>query len=123
MLRNAAHLRVEAPGLGELELHLRVRDGVAHVRIDGEAAHAVEARAAELSRALASEGLKLGQLDAKPAPAASSSADAGSGQQRGGSGREHHEPPHVPGPPPGPRRAPAAPGASRTSSGRYTVRA
>jgi hypothetical protein len=125
VLRNAAHLRVEAPGLGELELHLRVRDGVAHVRIDGEAAHAVEARAAELSRALASEGLKLGQLDAKhaAAPLASSSADAGFGQQRGGSGREHHEPPHVPGPPSGPHRAPAAPGASRTSSGRYTVRA
>lgn len=120
VLRNAAHLRVETPGLGALELHLRVRDGVAHVRLDGEAARAVEARAAELSRALASEGLKLGQLDARQPTAATawSSADAGSRQQRDSAGREHHVPA-----PAAPPRAPTAAAASRTSSGRYTVRA
>jgi hypothetical protein len=126
VLRNAAHLRISAPGVGDLELHLRVRDGVAHVRVDGDAGRALESRAAELSRALAGEGLKLGALDAKPAPAAAASfADAGSSSSRdhGSSGRHRDDPSAPPPPtsPPAPRRAPGA--TSPATSGRYAVRA
>jgi hypothetical protein len=66
VLRQAAHLRVDAGALGALELHLRVRDGALHLRVDGEAARAVEARAGELSRALASEGLRLAAVEGPP---------------------------------------------------------
>jgi hypothetical protein len=66
VLRQAAHLRVDAGGLGALELHLRVRDGALHLRVEGDGARAVEARAGELSRALAGEGLKLGGIEAPP---------------------------------------------------------
>jgi hypothetical protein len=124
VLRNAAHLRVDAPGLGELELHLRVRDGVAHVRVDGEAARLVESRAAELSRALAGEGLKLGHVDVKPlpSPAGGGAGDATS-RQHHGSGRHRDEPPPPPSgaPPAPPRRAGSA--APPPSTGRFAVRA
>ena len=69
VLRNAAHLRIDSgqPGVGEIELHLRVREGVAHLRIDGEGGHLVAARAPELAAALAGAGLTLGKLETPPA--------------------------------------------------------
>jgi hypothetical protein len=63
VLRNAAHLRVETGELGALSLHLRVLEGALHLRVDGEAAAVVEARAGELSRALAGEGLRLAPIE------------------------------------------------------------
>jgi hypothetical protein len=53
---------VDAGDAGAIGLHLRVRDGVADVRIDGLAAPVAEARAGELRAALAREGLALGTL-------------------------------------------------------------
>ena len=50
-----AVLSIDAGTAGELSLHLRVRDGVADVRVTGAAA--AEMRPAELRTALASEGL------------------------------------------------------------------
>jgi hypothetical protein len=88
VLRNAAHLHVDTGNLGALELHLRVRDGAVHMRVDGDSAHVVEAHAAELSRSLASEGLRLAPLEAssRDGAALQSGADGGrQGQER----REH----------------------------------
>ncbi|OFX26337.1 MAG: hypothetical protein A2V77_19605 [Anaeromyxobacter sp. RBG_16_69_14] len=59
VLHHAAHLTVDAGALGSIELHLRLRDGALHLRVEGEAGRAVEARAGELSRTLAGEGLRL----------------------------------------------------------------
>jgi flagellar hook-length control protein FliK len=63
LLRSSAHLKLEAGALGSVDLHLRIRDGAVHLRVAGEAAHIVETRSAELNRALASEGLKLGSVE------------------------------------------------------------
>ncbi|MFL5273600.1 MAG: hypothetical protein ACJ79E_16195 [Anaeromyxobacteraceae bacterium] len=79
VLRHSAHLRVDAGGLGALELHLRVRDGALHLRVDGEGARTVEARAGELSRALAGEGLRLASVEAPPQDGAHTGADGGRG--------------------------------------------
>lgn len=105
VLRSAAHLRIETPGLGEMELHLRIRDSVAHLRVEGEGAGLLEARAAELSRALAGEGLRLGPIEVSPHRAPDAGAgDPGSREQRGA-----WRPPEErqqPSPPPPPRSAP-----------------
>jgi hypothetical protein len=64
-----AVLSIDTGGAGELSLHLRVKDGVADVRVAGAAAHTVEMRPAELRAALASEGLTLGSFQSgQPAP-------------------------------------------------------
>lgn len=123
VLQHSAHLRVEAPGVGELELHLRVRDGIAHLRVDGDAARVIESRVADLSRALASQGLELGTLDVRE-PEAFAGFDQGGAapRQHRDSGRERDEaPPRAPVPDP-PRRS-AAPAAPPASVGRYAVRA
>ena len=64
-----AVLSIDTGSAGELALHLRVKDGVADVRVSGAAAHSVEMRPAELRAALASEGLTLGSFQSgQPAP-------------------------------------------------------
>src|SRR5581483_8980053 len=64
-----AVLSIDTGSAGELALHLRVKDGVADVRVAGAAAHTVEMRASELRAALASEGLTLGSFQSgQPAP-------------------------------------------------------
>ena len=64
-----AVLSIDTGGAGELALHLRVKDGVADVRVAGAAAHTVEMRPSELRAALASEGLTLGSFQSgQPAP-------------------------------------------------------
>jgi hypothetical protein len=83
VLRNAAHLRVETAELGALSLHLRVHDGALHLRVDGEAARTVEARAGELSRALAGEGLRLAPIEA--------SLREGAGGHTGAGGEGAHQ--------------------------------
>jgi hypothetical protein len=62
VLPQTAHVRCEVDGAGELALHLRVRDGVADVRLDGQAAQLLN-RVSDLEAALASEGLRLGSFD------------------------------------------------------------
>lgn len=110
VLRHAAHLRVETPATGPLELHLRVRDGVAHLRIEGDGARLVEGRAGELSRALAGEGLRLGQLDlpARP-PSEPGHAGASAGEGGGRDPRQDRPEPPPPLPPPPRRPAPRPP--------------
>jgi flagellar hook-length control protein FliK len=76
ILPGGAHLRLESSTLGDLALHLRIRDGVAHLRLEGEQAPALVQHGHELQRALAAEGLKLGQLEAeRPQARVSSPAD------------------------------------------------
>jgi hypothetical protein len=83
VMRNAANLRVDTGGLGALELHLRVRDGTLHLRVEGEGARAVEARSGELARALASEGLRLAIVEAPPQDArAGGEGGRGGGERR-----------------------------------------
>jgi hypothetical protein len=100
ILANAAHLRLESSTLGDLALHLRVRDGVAHVRLEGEQAPQLAQRAPELQRALAAEGLQLGRLEVER-PAVHAPADAprtagdqtpSSGQQQGQQERDEQPP-------------------------------
>ena len=62
MLPKAAHLTCSIDGAGDLSLHVRVLDGVAHVRADGAAAHLLN-RLTQLEAALAPCGLRLGQFD------------------------------------------------------------
>ena len=59
-MRRSAPCSIDTGSAGELALHLRVKDGVADVRVTGAAAHTVEMRPSELRAALASEGLTLG---------------------------------------------------------------
>jgi hypothetical protein len=62
VLPKAAHLTCSIDGAGDLSLHVRVLEGVAHVRADGAAAHLLN-RLTQLEAALAPCGLRLGQLD------------------------------------------------------------
>ncbi len=64
LLQSAAHLSIQSGG-GEapLRLHLRVRDGVADVRLDAGSAVTFGARADELRSALAGQGLRLGSFE------------------------------------------------------------
>jgi flagellar hook-length control protein FliK len=87
VLRHAAHLKLDAGPLGSIELHLRVREGALHLRLDGEAAHALEARAGELSRSLAGEGLRLAPIEVSRQDG-STSTDGGSGFRQGQEQRE-----------------------------------
>ncbi len=78
VLRHAAHLTVDAGALGSVELHLRLRDGALHLRVEGEAGRAVEARASELSRTLAGEGLRLAiETPSREGSALGSTGDGG----------------------------------------------
>ncbi len=86
VLQHAAHLKVDAGALGSIELHLRLREGALHLRVDGEAGRVVEARAGELSRTLAGEGLRL----AIETPSRDGTA-LGSGGEGGRQGEERRE--------------------------------
>jgi hypothetical protein len=69
LMPERAVLSIDTGGAGELALHLRVKDGVADVRVAGAAAHTVDMRPSELRAALASEGLTLGSFQSgQPAP-------------------------------------------------------
>ncbi|HUK66219.1 MAG TPA: hypothetical protein VLV17_05280 [Anaeromyxobacteraceae bacterium] len=63
VLQSAAHLRVDTPDQGALELHLRIRDGAVQLRVDGDSARLVESRSSELSHSLAGQGLKLAPIE------------------------------------------------------------
>jgi len=104
LLRSAAHLTLDPGTAGSLELHLRVRDGALHLRVEGEGARAVEARAGELSSALAGEGLKLAPIELGGADAGPrSGGEGGRGfEERRDAWQEaadaHHQPAATPSP-------------------------
>jgi len=64
---NSAHLRLQTASGQDLSLHIRVRDGIADIRVDGSAGSggvpAIELRASEVRTALAGEGLSLGTFE------------------------------------------------------------
>jgi len=89
VLPHAAHLRVESGLLGQIELHVRVRDGVAHVRLEGPAAIAAQSQLPELRSALAREGLALGEVEITPTSAPPPTpAQAATGGGIGSNGEE-----------------------------------
>jgi hypothetical protein len=67
ILPERAVLSVDA-GAGEIALHLRVKDGVADVRVVGSAAEGLDVQQHELRAALASEGLSLGSFESGQSP-------------------------------------------------------
>lgn len=87
VLRSAAHLTIETPSMGAVELHLRVREGALYLRVDGDAGKAIEAHSGELARALASDGLRLASIDLP----SQDSAGLRSGADGGGRGQERRE--------------------------------
>jgi hypothetical protein len=60
-------MRVETGAGGDLTMRLRVSDGVADIEVGGSAVGALGMRPQELRRALAGEGLTLGQFISRPA--------------------------------------------------------
>jgi hypothetical protein len=58
-----ATLSIDTGAGGELELHLRVKDGITDVRVDGAAAQSLNLQPQGLRAALASEGLALGSFE------------------------------------------------------------
>jgi hypothetical protein len=76
-------------------VHLRVKDGVADVRVDGAGASTVDIRPQELRVALAGEGIALGSFESGQQPSHRNDADAPF-DERG-----------APQPPPAPTSAPA----------------
>jgi hypothetical protein len=138
VLQHAAHLRIEPnqQGVGEIELHLRVRGGVAHLRVDGEGSQVGAARAPELATALASAGLSLGQIDAPagrppvpaaPAPGGAESHARGDGRTAGfdapAQGQSEPRDRGEPGTPAHPNSPSARRGRSPSGSGRVHVEA
>jgi hypothetical protein len=86
VLTSGAHLRFTTDALGEVALHLRIQDGAAHVRVESNAHAAVEARAPELARALAAEGIGLAHLEVDPRPQPSAPVPGSDGGDRTASG-------------------------------------
>ena len=68
VMSGRAVLSLDTGGGRELELHLRVKDGVADVRVDGAGAAALDIRPQELRVALAGEGIALGRFDSGQQP-------------------------------------------------------
>jgi hypothetical protein len=66
-----AHMRVQTGAAGDLTMRLRVSDGVADLEVGGAAVGALGMRPQELRRALAGEGLTLGQFISRPADGSS----------------------------------------------------
>jgi hypothetical protein len=63
VMSDSASVSLDAGAAGEITLHLRVKDGVADVRVDGSAAPTLDLRQQDLRVALASEGLTLGGFE------------------------------------------------------------
>ena len=72
ILPERAMLSVDTGSAGELALHLRIKDGVADVRVSGAAAETLEVRSQDLRAALAGEGLTLGTFDSGQSSSSSS---------------------------------------------------
>lgn len=63
VMPQAAHINIETGGAGDLSLHLRVKDGVADVRLEGAATPLLVPRTDELRVVLATQGIALGSFD------------------------------------------------------------
>ncbi len=93
----AAHLRISSDTLGDVALHLRIQDGAAHIRMEGPSRSAIEARAPELARALAAEGIGLARIEIQPRTTGDSTTgnrnpDPGAGQQQDRAGADPRSP-------------------------------
>ena len=62
---NNAHLHLDAGSAGSLSVHLRMRDGVADLEVEGTAASSLDIRPQDLRRALAGEGIALGRFESR----------------------------------------------------------
>jgi hypothetical protein len=118
---NNAHLRLETADAGSLSLHLRVRDGVADLEVEGAGARSLDLRPQEIRRALAGEGLTLGRFESRTGEAdvarpqdAAVSAGSSSGQtsSNGSSGSSSHDG----SPPPSPEHQPSSAPSSFSST-------
>jgi hypothetical protein len=113
-MKSAAHLQISSETLGDVSLHLRIQDGAAHIRVEGASRSSVEARAPELARALAAEGIGVTRIEVAPRSTAESSLgsqnpDAGGGalpqNRSGGDGSSQEENPAPSRTDPGPSRS------------------
>jgi hypothetical protein len=68
-----AVLSIDTGTGGEMALHLRIKDGVADVRLSGAGAESLDVRPQELRTALAGEGLTLGTFESGQSPSQSQS--------------------------------------------------
>jgi len=109
LVRGGAHLTLELPGLGALELQVRVEGTTAHVAVE-RGGPIVERHLPALAEALTQRGLQLGELRVTHPERAS----AGSGHEPD----HHHAPPepHEPEPRASPRK-PARATPSTSSAG------
>lgn len=116
VMPQAARLAIDAPD-GDLELHLRVRDGSADISVSGSMAPLFDHRAPEVRAALASEGLGLGHYDLNQ-QGNQGSAWQGAGQ--GGQQGQWQPPSDRDAPAPGPAPAKAA-AVARAETGNQSV--
>ena len=68
VMTDSAHVSLDAGAAGEITLHLRVKDGVADVRVEGAGVPSLAIHPQDLQAALASEGLSLGGFESGQAP-------------------------------------------------------
>ncbi|HVP63091.1 MAG TPA: hypothetical protein VMT11_21215 [Myxococcaceae bacterium] len=112
VLPRAAHVMLEAGSAGEVALHLRVRDGVAELRLDGQAGPALARHERVLSTELASHGLQLRLDVTAPVQSAARAESLAAGAQGDRNGQpppdDPREAPDDGAPPPrgGPARTP-----------------
>ncbi|HUM13966.1 MAG TPA: hypothetical protein VLT82_23660 [Myxococcaceae bacterium] len=81
ILPRAAHVVLQAGPAGEVALHLRLREGVAEVRLDGQAAPALARHERVLSTELASQGLQLRLDVSAPVQSAAGAESLAAGAQ------------------------------------------
>lgn len=81
ILPRAAHVTFQAGPAGEVALHLRLRDGVAEVRLDGQAAPALARHERALSTELAGQGLQLRLDVSAPVQSAAGAESLAAGAQ------------------------------------------
>lgn len=116
-----ARMALQTPGSGDLTVQLDVREGVADLKVGGQAAWLIGAHTEELRVALAQEGLTLGKLDPGDAGFGPGGERPPSSQgERGDDGRD------APRPSPGETTLPTSPQqrvARPTGTGRHHVEA
>jgi hypothetical protein len=79
-----AHVHLDAGAAGPLSLHLTMRDGVADLEVEGPAADRLNMRPEELRRALAGEGISLGQFVSRAHDSADARAQQDGSHNQGG---------------------------------------
>ena len=93
VLPQAAHVRMNLDGAGDLSLHLRMREGVAHVTVSGSAAALVDSHSSDLRTSLAGQGVTLGRVEVVASASDSRGSDVGQqGQPQDRSKSDGREP-------------------------------